>query len=352
MSDEARPRPWDRVGALWRRRAVRAGVAVAVVAAFVAVTAVAIGGPTPSVPTTTVHLGGRPVALVVDGETLWVTGPSGRVWKVAQSSGRATQHRSAGKIRPSAIAVGAGGVWVVGPGAPWVWRFDPAPFAAAERIRVDGPPFDVAVGAGAVWVTIPDEHELVRIDPQSKHVVAKIRLRGIVPRSVVVAGDAVWVADPGVGAARVDAKTRKKKGALEVIPLKAGTGPAGPAGGGAAPLSCAAASGSGAIWVANPGGTVSRIDPSKGRLVATIEVGGRPVGLAVRDGSVWVTDAAAGSISRIDPETGAVTSRALVGAGAACVGVTDEAAWVAVPDDGGLTRLGPAPGPQPGRPQT
>ena len=48
--------------------------------------------------------------------------------------------------------------------------------------------------------------------------------------------------------------------------------------------------GGGAVWVANTaGGTVSRIDPATSEVVATIEIGAAPSGIAVGDGAVWVT---------------------------------------------------------------
>jgi YVTN family beta-propeller protein len=49
-------------------------------------------------------------------------------------------------------------------------------------------------------------------------------------------------------------------------------------------------SGADAIWVASPtAGTVSRIDPSANKVVATIDIGNAPAGLVVADGYVWVT---------------------------------------------------------------
>ena len=44
------------------------------------------------------------------------------------------------------------------------------------------------------------------------------------------------------------------------------------------------------MWVANGGdGTVSRIDPETNKVVETIEIGHRPLGIAVGNGLVWVT---------------------------------------------------------------
>jgi YVTN family beta-propeller protein len=54
--------------------------------------------------------------------------------------------------------------------------------------------------------------------------------------------------------------------------------------------STAVAVGAGAVWVANRDShTVSRIDPTDNRVVETIKLGGRPEGLAVGDGKVWVS---------------------------------------------------------------
>jgi YVTN family beta-propeller protein len=48
--------------------------------------------------------------------------------------------------------------------------------------------------------------------------------------------------------------------------------------------------GDGTLWVANSGdGTVMRIDPDTGKVVATIKVGGAPIGIAVSNDLVWVT---------------------------------------------------------------
>ncbi len=47
----------------------------------------------------------------------------------------------------------------------------------------------------------------------------------------------------------------------------------------------------GAVWVTNlVGGTISRIDPAAATVVATIEVGTGPDGIAIDDdGTVWFT---------------------------------------------------------------
>ena len=60
-------------------------------------------------------------------------------------------------------------------------------------------------------------------------------------------------------------------------------------------------------------GSVSRIGPKRNKVVKTIRVGGRPNGVTVAFGSVWVADFGRGRVIRIDPArnkvTGSVGSR-------------------------------------------
>ena len=75
------------------------------------------------------------------------------------------------------------------------------------------------------------------------------------------------------------------------------------AGGGADAL----AVGDGSVWVANSlDGTVSRIDPHNGAVIATIAVGEGPAAIATGTGGVWVANQFAGTVSRIDPATDTV----------------------------------------------
>ena len=52
----------------------------------------------------------------------------------------------------------------------------------------------------------------------------------------------------------------------------------------------AIAAGAGSVWAANSGdGTVSRIDPDKGKVVATVDIRSAPAGIVVAGGLVWVS---------------------------------------------------------------
>jgi hypothetical protein len=57
----------------------------------------------------------------------------------------------------------------------------------------------------------------------------------------------------------------------------------------------------GSVWVATDAGSVDRIDPHSGRLVARLHILGEPGQLGVGFGSVWVNDDY-GRVLRIKPQ--------------------------------------------------
>src|SRR5436190_699948 len=200
--------------------------------------------------------------------------------------------------RPSTPLWRRGSVWVMAAAVAFVALVvssavaisGPTPTIPSAGVHLGGKPVAVAVGENAVWVTGPDKHLLVRIDPKSKHVVKKIPIPGLIPRAVAVAGTVVWVADPGVAVARIDAQ---KNRVVKVIKL-----PGGKAQKGVAVPACSLAADRGAVWVANPDGSVTRIDPAKNRVLGSIQIGGAPGGIAAAGGSVWVTTTDGDSIVR------------------------------------------------------
>ncbi|MGH3135404.1 MAG: BTAD domain-containing putative transcriptional regulator, partial [Gaiellaceae bacterium] len=59
--------------------------------------------------------------------------------------------------------------------------------------------------------------------------------------------------------------------------------------------------GEGALWSVSSTGELTRLDPATGEEVARIGLGIKPSGLAVGEGSVWVTDRNSPTLIRIDP---------------------------------------------------
>ncbi len=108
--------------------------------------------------------------------------------------------------------------------------------------------------------------------------------------------------------------------------------------------------GSGAIWVVDTSaGAVTRIDPARNRVSATIRVGSNPIGVAVGANAVWVADErtsggatiAVDSLSRIDPATNVVAATIAVDHGPSPILFVAGAVWVANDADGTVWGIDP-----------
>ncbi len=107
---------------------------------------------------------------------------------------------------------------------------------------------------------------------------------------------------------------------------------------GSSPLGVAV--GDDSVWVTNyDDGTVSRIDPAT-QAVEPIQVESTPTGIAVGADAVWVANSYSGTVSRIDPADDSVQSIP-VGNGPSGVAVGDGYVWVANSTDGTLSRIDP-----------
>ncbi|HEU4488454.1 MAG TPA: ABC transporter substrate-binding protein, partial [Actinomycetota bacterium] len=101
--------------------------------------------------------------------------------------------------------------------------------------------------------------------------------------------------------------------------------------------------GAGDIWVTDEvAGTLMRIDPAEQIVVDTIQVGEAPAGVAVGAGAVWVANSESHNVSQVNPESGTVVATIPVGNGPVAVAVSDGAVWVANATDGTISRIDPA----------
>jgi YVTN family beta-propeller protein len=93
--------------------------------------------------------------------------------------------------------------------------------------------------------------------------------------------------------------------------------------------------------VSNEGsGTVSRIGPRRNKVIKTIRVGGRPNGIAVAFGKVWVADYLRGRLLRIDPRRNRV-ERTISLTGADWITASPDSLWVSS-ETGNVYRIDPA----------
>jgi outer membrane protein assembly factor BamB len=90
-----------------------------------------------------------------------------------------------------------------------------------------------------------------------------------------------------------------------------------------------------------PPNSVARIDESGKKVESYVQVGRRPVAIAVGAGGVWVANADNGTVSRLDPATGKLAATIGIGDDLNDIAVGFGSVWVADGNDGTVTRIDP-----------
>jgi streptogramin lyase len=244
----------------------------------------------------------------------------------------------------AAIAMVSDGqhLWVLAAGGR-MDRID-AGTASVTKSAIFGPPTDLynglSLGADALWATDADNSTLYRLDPTTLKVATTVTA-GLSPKGVHANADGVWVADVHGGAVlRINPTTNNVEATITVGP----TGPSGPNW---------LAEGQGSIWVDIPNNsTIARVDPVTDTVQATIQAppGFVPCGgiVIADDGrhfgplqrfSAWVTSCEVGtSIARIDAASNEVISTLEMGGNGYNPALINGFVWISV--DGGDAESG------------
>ena len=306
---------------------VRQGHLIAVVVAFLNAYVVLGCGGSGGTGNTDTH-GGKRDAATTSEETTASTED--------QSAAKTTQEPASLDVE----VVPSGGAYSpVGFGDGSLWATD-----IATCNDTASPGSSASTGNGSLSISLvacaaPGNMLLKRLDPRTGEVVATVSLKHFfteIPEVTYGAGS-VWVSSgfyPGAAnvVLRIDPQTNR---VVERIPVDAPSG---------------LDFGHGSVWVTSAErGTLSRIDPESGKVIAKIEVGEGAVDIATDEGSgaVWVADwLKNGKLSRVDPETNRVVAEIPIrpGAqegGASSVAVGEGAVW-ALSSDGRLLKVDPA----------
>jgi YVTN family beta-propeller protein len=269
----------------------------------------------------TLRLGSDPTGVAVGGRSVWVIHlDDNRISKIDPRSNAVVATGSA--PGPRAVTVGGGSIWVANSDGT-VTQLDPVG-ANVHGVSIPNSvqPVELAVyGSGAVWVASPSTGVVARINPRSSSVTATLAAsmqKGAL-KGIAAGEGAVWVSSSDIlaeeyGVSRIDPV---RNTVVATVPLRLG----------AQGLSA----GEGAVWVANSlGNTVSQIEPSTNRFVRTIRVGNDPIAVAAGEGAVWVTNYKDGTVSRIDPQRDRVVATIRVGPNPDHVVVGGGGVWVTV----------------------
>jgi YVTN family beta-propeller protein len=230
--------------------------------------------------------------------------------------------------RPTAVAVGEDAVWVASADDGTVSRIDPDTQKVVKTIGIGAPAIDLAVERDDVWVATGTAGTIAHIDPRENAVTATVDLKGsdpFLPNSVYAVaadGSAVWIAAGQRTVLRMDGRTHEVVARIDV---------------GFAPVGVAV--GEGATWTATTEERVLRIEPSTNAITARIPTA-FPVAVAAGEGAAWVA-MGSDSVWRIDPASGAVVDTIPVGKGPLGVAAGGGSVWVANGGDGTLSRIDP-----------
>jgi DNA-binding beta-propeller fold protein YncE len=352
----------------WRRAALIAGLALAVLVASVVpglLTRRAGQAPAPAVDAPIAP--GRPVVAArirLDRPFADVDVGYGAVWLTGQGVLRRIDPRTNRVVttiptpltdRYASVAFGEGSVWVTsGSQAKGVvYRVDPAANRVTAAISVPGGAFGIVVAAATAWVTQLDPDQpspgpgvVARIDARSGQLLAPVQVPSM-PLTIRYGLDAIWVTSSGHpppnpvpgGVSRIDPRSGTITGHLGSV-------------------GNVMAVGGGALWgtFANSAedSGVQRVDPATGRVVATVRI---PYGvlMAFGLGTLWVAQdapsvsgspeepakATPGKLYRIDPASNRVLGRPvpLPGIAPTAVAVGEGAVWVGELDRKTLTRF-------------
>jgi virginiamycin B lyase len=235
-----------------------------------------------------IGVGGRPWGVATGEGAVWVGNfTDGTVARVDPATNtvtwRVTLNAGLGVASPVGVAAGAGSVWAADNASDEVWRLNPATGAVLAVAHVGDAHEFVGVGEGAVWVS--SEDGIVGKLDQATGAVTKLisagadaDFLGLSPGAVWVtnyASESIWKLNPATGA----------------VAAKLDIGDAGAQGVGFDGSS---------LWVAMYNdGQVWRVNPTTGRVQRRVVVGGKPRGLVVAGGSVWVANSTSGTVSRI-----------------------------------------------------
>ena len=193
------------------------------------------------------------------------------------------------------LAVDAGSLWAeVAPPVDGLVRLDRATRGITARVAGVGSPL---FHAADLWAT--SRGRLLKLDPRSGSTLASTTIGGE-GLSVRPADSHVWVASstegsPAIHFVRVDPVTMQVAGSVR--------------------STCSEGEGAdfrvafGSLWHAcKDDGTVVRVDLETGQRLATIATGNGAHHIAVGHGSLWVTNYRANTLSRIDPSRNAVVA--------------------------------------------
>jgi streptogramin lyase len=298
--------------------------------------------PEPLTVSAAIPVGDRPGVPAAGEGAVWVPGTGDGVLTRVDPSGAVTGRFPVLIATPAAAegfldssVTAAGSVWVASDFNARIARVDPATGALLAAIRVPPRPGGLAAGAGSVWAFHFLSSAVTRVDPATG-LAQTLEVPGAQLVGLAVAGADVWVLSLGpMRLLRIAPATGSVLATVPVNPRAARVRSFIPAW-------WLAAGSDGALWATHP--DFDAVTRTAAGAVTTVPTRrGRPFGVAVGEGAVWVaTDRA---VVRVDPVRNVVTGAGVLPAQAATgfaqIAAGSGAVWVAGYDTDALYRITP-----------
>ncbi|MEO8361859.1 MAG: hypothetical protein ABI672_17625 [Vicinamibacteria bacterium] len=200
-----------------------------------------------------------------------------------------------------ALAATEDAVWIASTTSGLVSRVDPQTNKVTQTVAVaKGQCGGISADFESVFVALCATNQIARIDPKKNGLGEPMAIT-LSPRahSFATGVGSVWAISDARGTiARIDPANGEVVAQIYTTP-------------GATSV----VFGEEALWVASPSrNTVTRINPHTNLIVETITVAKAPSDIAVGEGSVWTWNQTDGSVSRIDPKTNTVVMTIQTGA--------------------------------------
>ena len=243
-----------------------------------------------------VEVGNRPCGVLAAAGSVWVSDyQDNDVARLDVATHRVLSRAKTG-TSPCGMAFGAGSVWVEDYGAAAVTRVDATTGKAVRDYAVGNQPYDVAFAAGAAWSTDFQDGTLTRIDATTGRT-SKVQIGGN-PTGIAPSHGLLWVANGTSAVTKVDARTAKVLGTVDVGLSGTWT-----------------AFDDTHVWVSDTkAGKVVVLDTGSGKVAATAVTGGQPADGSVSGGVAWFPDRQDGSVVGVDAN-GTVVGRHATGLG-------------------------------------
>ncbi len=243
-----------------------------------------------------------PISLVATGGVVWITHAGGTVQRVDAASGRTIGRRIRVGYAPNDIVTSRTAVWVANFGSGGdryaqrngsVTRLDRKSGKVVATIRLPrASAMGLAATNGALWVIGAADRRVFQIDIERNRVVRTLTLPGRLVASSIAAADgriavSVTMGRQQCAPAGTCGQERRKSKIVMIDPKTARVGRAHEVGAGPDRIALLGK----LVWMTNAAaGTVTRLDPARGKTVGTpIAVGPFPHSITIGRGTAWVS---------------------------------------------------------------